>query len=211
LRAFLSRRDCWGGAAWAQDTTPAQSQTPSPPPAIAATPAPAPPAGPQATIETSLGTIVIALDAAHAPVAVKNFIRYAREKHFDGTVFYRVIPGALVQAGSYEANNKFHGHLNKPIVFEGDNGVANLRGSVAMAHGDDPDSATAEFFIDLAALPSLDHSATNTGFAVFAHVVSGMDVVDQIAKVQLGGKGPFPPAATPLLPVTIEKVTISGA
>ncbi|HEY1837995.1 MAG TPA: peptidylprolyl isomerase [Rhizomicrobium sp.] len=182
-----------GGAATAQEATPAvQSVT-----------------GPQATVETTLGTIVIALDAAHAPATVKNFIRYAREKHFDGTVFYRIVPGALIQAGSYEAGGKFHGHLNKPVVFEGDNGLANLRGSVAMAHGDDPGSATAEFFIDLATLPSLDHSASATGFAVFGHVVSGMDVVDQIAQVPLGGKGPFAPDATPLQPVTITKVTIA--
>jgi cyclophilin family peptidyl-prolyl cis-trans isomerase len=166
--------------------------------------------GPQATIETSMGTIVIALDKAKAPATVRNFIRYAGERHFDGTVFYRVIPGALIQAGSYKAGGKFHGHLDSPVVFEGDNGLANVRGSVAMAHGDDPNSATAEFFIDLAALPTLDHSATNTGFAVFGHVVSGMDVVDKIAKAALGGKGPFPPQATPLEPVTIEKVTISG-
>ncbi|MGA9793989.1 MAG: peptidylprolyl isomerase [Rhizomicrobium sp.] len=185
-----------GGAATAQEATPA-------PPAVQSV------TGPQATVETTLGAIVIALDAAHAPATVKNFIRYAREKHFDGTVFYRIVPGALIQAGSYEAGGKFHGHLNKPVVFEGDNGLANLRGSVAMAHGDDPGSATAEFFIDLATLPSLDHSASATGFAVFGHVVSGMDVVDQIARVPLGGKGPFAPDATPLQPVTITKVTIA--
>jgi cyclophilin family peptidyl-prolyl cis-trans isomerase len=166
--------------------------------------------GPQATIETSLGTIVIALDAQKAPATVANFITYAREKHFDGTVFYRVLPGSLVQAGSYAAGGKIHGHLKKGIAFEGGNGLANVRGSIAMAHGDDPNSAQAEFFIDLRDVPSLDHSATNTGFAVFGHVTSGMDVVDKIAAVPLGGKGPFPPDATPLDPVTIESVTVSA-
>jgi cyclophilin family peptidyl-prolyl cis-trans isomerase len=189
-------------AAWAQDAPPAQSQTPP------VAEAPAQPAGPQATIETSMGTIVIALDPVHAPGTVKNFIRYAREKHFDGTVFYRVLPGNIIQAGSYDADGKFHGHLNKPIAFEG--GQPNLRGSVAMAHGDDPDSATAEFFIDLRDVPALNPSPGNTGFAVFGQVVSGMDVVDKINAVPLGGKGPFPPDATPVSPVTIEKVTISG-
>jgi peptidyl-prolyl cis-trans isomerase A (cyclophilin A) len=184
--------------AWAQDAT---QMTPAAPQAAPV------PAGPQATIETSLGTIVIALDPAHAPATVANFIRYAREKHFDGTAFYRVLPGSIIQAGSYNADGKFHGHLNKPVAFEG--GQPNLRGSVAMAHGDDPNSATAEFFIDLRDLPSLDPAPGTTGFAVFGHVTSGMDVVDEIAKGQLGGKGPFPPDATPLQPVTITKVTIS--
>lgn len=184
------------GAACAQDA----SQSAPPPPPIAYS-------GPKATIETSFGTIVITLDPVHAPATVANFIRYARDKHFDGTVFYRVLPGSIIQAGSYEAGGKFRGGLRKPIAFEG--GHPNLRGSVAMAHGDDPNSATAEFFIDVRDLPSLDPSPGNTGFAVFGHVTSGMDVVDQINKVPLGGQGPFPPEATPLAPVTIEKVTIS--
>jgi peptidyl-prolyl cis-trans isomerase A (cyclophilin A) len=166
-----------------------------------------PAAGPQATIETSMGNIVIALDAVHAPATVKNFIRYAHEKHFDGTVFYRVLPGNIIQAGSYNADGSFHGHANKPIPFEG--GQPNLRGSVAMAHGDDPNSATAEFFIDMRDVPALDPAPGNTGFAVFGHVVSGMDVVDKINAVPLGGKGPFPPEATPASPVTIEHVTIT--
>jgi peptidyl-prolyl cis-trans isomerase A (cyclophilin A) len=174
----------------------------------------APPSGPMATIETSLGTIVIALDPVHAPVTVANFIHYAREKHFDGTVFYRVLSGRLIQAGSYDADGNPHGRLHKPIALEANNGLTNVRGSVAMAHGDPADSATAEFFIDTATLPSLDHQAgdtgNTTGFAVFGHVTSGMDVVDKIVAAPLGGKGPFPPDATPLAPVTIEKVTISG-
>jgi peptidyl-prolyl cis-trans isomerase A (cyclophilin A) len=182
------------GGAQAQDATQAPSAAPAP-------------TGPRATIETSMGTIVIALDPAHAPATVKNFIRYAHEKHFDGTAFYRVLPGNIIQAGSYNADGEFHGHLNKPIPFEG--GQPNVRGSVAMAHGDDPNSATAEFFIDMRAVPALDPSPGNTGFAVFGQVVSGMDVVDKINAVPLGGKGPFPPEATPLQPVTITKVTVA--
>lgn len=187
-------------AAWAQDAT----QPTAPPPAQPAAPVYT---GPQATIETTRGTIVITLDPVHAPATVANFIKYAHEKHFDGTAFYRVLTGSLIQAGSYNADGSFHGKLNKAIAFEG--GKHNLRGSVAMAHGDDPNSATAEFFIDLRDLPSLDPAPGATGFAVFGQVTSGMDVVDQIAKGQLGGKGPFPPDATPLQPVTITKVTIT--
>jgi cyclophilin family peptidyl-prolyl cis-trans isomerase len=166
--------------------------------------------GPQAIIETSLGTITVALDAQHAPLTVANFIRYAQEKHFDGTVVYRVVPGALIQAGSYDAEGKPRGGIHKPVPFEGGNGLKNVRGAIAMAHSDPADSATAEFFIDIAALPSLDHDANNTGFAVFGAVTGGMDVVDKIAASPLGGKGPFEGAA-PLTPVTIEKVSIVTA
>jgi cyclophilin family peptidyl-prolyl cis-trans isomerase len=175
------------------------------------TPVPATVSGPVATIETSLGTITIALDAVRAPVTVANFVRYAREKHFDGTVFYRVLPGALIQAGSYDAAGKPR-PTHKGIVFEGNNGLANVRGAVAMARGDDPNSATAEFFIDTSDLPSLDHdpkdTGNTTGYAVFGHVTEGMDVVDKIAASPLGGIGPFAGAA-PLTPVIIESVTVT--
>jgi cyclophilin family peptidyl-prolyl cis-trans isomerase len=163
---------------------------------------------PQAVIETSLGTITVALDPVHAPLTVANFIHYAKQKHFDGTVFYRVVPGALIQAGSYNADGKPRAGIHAPIRFEGDNGLKNVRGAIAMAHGDDPNSATSEFFIDIASLPSLDHDAGNVGFAVFGRVTGGMDVVDKIAASPLGGKGPFEGAA-PLTPVTIEAVRIT--
>jgi cyclophilin family peptidyl-prolyl cis-trans isomerase len=165
-------------------------------------------AAPQAVIETSLGTITVALDPVHAPLTVANFIRYAKQNHFDGTVFYRVVPGALIQAGSYNADGKPRAGIHAPIRFEGDNGLKNVRGAIAMAHGDDPNSATSEFFIDIASLPSLDHDAGNVGFAVFGRVTGGMDVVDKIAASPLGGKGPFEGAA-PLTPVTIEAVRIT--
>jgi cyclophilin family peptidyl-prolyl cis-trans isomerase len=168
------------------------------------------PAQKQAMIETSLGTITVALDASRAPLTVANFIRYAKEKHFDGTVFYRVVPGALIQAGSYTADGKPRAGVHAPIRFEGDNGLKNVRGAIAMAHGDDPNSATSEFFIDIAPLPSLDHDAGNAGFAVFGQVAGGMDVVDKIAALPLGGKGPFAGAA-PVTPVVIEKVTITDS
>lgn len=165
-------------------------------------------AAPQAVIETSLGTITVALDPVHAPLTVANFIRYAKQKHFDGTVFYRVVPGALIQAGSYNADGKPRAGIHAPIRFEGDNGLKNVRGAIAMAHGDDPNSATSEFFIDIASLPSLDHDAGNVGFAVFGEVTGGMDVVDKIAASPLGGKGPFEGAA-PLIPVIIQAVRIA--
>ena len=170
---------------------------------------------PQAQIATSLGTITIALDRAHAPATVDNFIHYAREGHFDGTMVYRVVPYFVIQAGSIEAGGKSRA-AHAPIPLESANGLGNVRGSVAMARGDDPASATAEFFINLqdngAGLDPKPGAAPNkTGYAVFGKVIAGMDVVDKIAAVPTGnGKGPFPDAE-PVTPVVIEKVTVSGA
>ena len=165
----------------------------------------------EARIETSLGTIVVALDRAHAPATVDNFIRYAREGHFDGTVVYRVVPGFVIQAGSFEADGKERG-VHEPIALESGNGLSNVRGAVAMAR-DTPNSATAEIFIDLDDNTRLDakpgDAPGTTGYAVFGHVTAGMEVVDKIAATPLaGGKGPFPDAA-PATPVTITKVTVS--
>jgi cyclophilin family peptidyl-prolyl cis-trans isomerase len=171
-------------------------------------------AAPQARIETSLGTITIALDAARAPKTVANFIAYAREGHFDGTIVYRVEPGFVIQMGSFEAGGRARG-VDAPIALETASGLTNVRGSVAMARQTSPASATAEFFIDLADNPNLDPAPAaapnTTGYAVFGHVTGGMDVVDRIAATPLGGKGPFPPKATPAAPVVIKKVTVSGA
>ncbi len=169
---------------------------------------------PQAQIATSLGTITIALDRARAPATVANFIRYAREGHFDGTVIYRVVPYFVIQAGSFEASGKERG-VREPIPLESGNGLSNKRGAVAMARGDAPQSATAEFFINLednaAGLDPKPGAAPNTtGYTVFGQVIAGMEVVDKIAAVSLnGGSGPFPDAA-PKTPVVIEKVTVSG-
>jgi len=167
--------------------------------------------GPSAHIQTSLGTITIALDRDHAPATVANFIAYAREGHFDGTVIYRVVPGFVLQMGSYDAEGNARS-LHAPIPLETSSALSNARGTVAMARSDDPVSATAEFFINLDNNTPLDPTAgaapNTTGYAVFGHVTNGMDVVDKIAAVPLhGGKGPFPDAA-PATPVVIEKVAI---
>lgn len=164
----------------------------------------------QVQIETSMGDITLQLDSAHAPLTVANFERYVKEKHFDGTVFYRVAPGFVIQAGSYDAKGHYR-PVHKPIPLEANNGLKNVRGAVAMAHGDDPNSATAEFFIDLVDDPGIDQAATDTanatGFAVFGNVVSGMDVVDKIAAVPLGDDGPMKGQA-PVTPVVITKVAL---
>ena len=168
---------------------------------------------PKVVIETSLGDITLQLDHVRAPVTVDNFLRYVIEGHFDGTAVYRVVPGFVIQAGSWDAD--VHARpTHDPIALEANNGLNNLRGSVAMARGDDPASATAEFFIDLADNPALDHQPTDagnsTGYAVFGKVIAGMEVVDKIAAVPLGDHGPMPGAA-PVDPIVIRKVSLLPA
>jgi peptidyl-prolyl cis-trans isomerase A (cyclophilin A) len=168
---------------------------------------------PKVVIETSLGDITLQLDHVRAPVTVDNFLRYVNEGHFDGTAVYRVVPSFVIQAGSWDAD--VHARpTHDPIALEANNGLNNLRGSVAMARGDDPASATAEFFIDLADNPALDHQPTDagnsTGYAVFGKVIAGMEVVDKIAAVPLGDHGPMPGAA-PVDPIVIRKVSLLPA
>jgi cyclophilin family peptidyl-prolyl cis-trans isomerase len=167
----------------------------------------------QARVDTSMGTIVVALDAEKAPASVANFVRYAKEGHFNGTLFYRVVSGYVLQAGSYGADHVWR-PTHKAIPLESANGLHNVKGAVAMAREDAPASATAEFFIDLddvnvALDPKPADAPNTTGYAVFGHVVEGIDVVDAIAAVPVGGndKAPFP-GKEPLTPVVIKKVTI---
>jgi cyclophilin family peptidyl-prolyl cis-trans isomerase len=169
------------------------------------------PVPPQARVETSLGSFTIQLDPMRAPKSVANFIAYARAGHYDGTIIYRVAPGFVIQMGSFEPNGASR-PVRAPIPLESANGLKNARGSVAMARQGDPNSATAEFFVDLADNPDLDPkpgaAPNTTGYAVFGRVNDGMDVVDKIAAVPLGGDGPFPPTATPVTSIVIKKVTV---
>jgi cyclophilin family peptidyl-prolyl cis-trans isomerase len=168
-------------------------------------------AGIGATLETSMGNIVIELDPVHAPRSVANFIRYVNEKEFDNTLFYRVEPGFVIQGGSYGADGMYR-PTHDPIPLEANNALRNVRGAVSMARTDNPNSADAEYFIVLQDTPALDHQpgdpGNTTGYAVFGHVVEGMDVVDRIAMVPRGGTGPFP-AAAPTTPVVIRRVFLS--
>ncbi len=177
-------------------------------PAIPAPGTTPPPAGPKVLISTDQGDILLQLDAVHAPATVANFLRYAREGHYDGTIVYRVVPGFVIQAGSWEPDLRTR-DVHAPIPLE--SGLANLRGTVAMARGDTPVSATAEFFINLADNPALDRqaddSAGTTGYAVFGQVIQGMDTVDKIAAVPLGDHGPFAGAA-PATPIVITHVVV---
>ena len=153
--------------------------------------------GPSILISTSMGDITIQLDSVRAPKSVANLLRYVREKHYDNTAFYRVAKGFVIQMGSFDANGKGRGIHPGPVPLEANNGLTNLRGTVAFGRAEAPDSATAEFFINLADNTPLDHKADDpgntTGYAVFGQVKSGMEVAEAISDVPTGGgKGPMP-------------------
>jgi len=198
-------------------TTPAPADTAAPPPADAAPalaeqPGNPPMTGPQLLISTSMGDITLQLDAVRAPKSVASVLRYVRDRHYNGTVFYRVVKGFVIQMGSWDANVKGRPPGHGPTPLEADNGLSNLRGTVALAHGADL-MASADFFINLADNKSLDHLKDDTfnvtGFTVFGQVTSGMDVVDAISAVPVGDHGPMPGQA-PVDPILIKKVSIVG-
>ena len=143
------------------------------------------------TLTTSLGAIELQLDGGSAPGTVSNFIAYVEGGHYDGILFHRVIPNFMIQGGGMRAG-LVENPTRAPIENEADNGLKNLRGTIAMARTQDPHSATAQFFINLKDNSFLDHtekSPTGWGYAVFGQVISGMDVVDQIASVETGSVG----------------------
>jgi cyclophilin family peptidyl-prolyl cis-trans isomerase len=136
--------------------------------------------------QTSLGDFVIELYADKAPVTAENFLKYADDGHFDGTVFHRVIPGFVIQGGGMNADLS-QKPTRKPIENEATNGLKNLRGTLSMARTNDVNSATSQFFVNLVDNAFLDHQGPrNYGYAVFGKVVEGMDVIDAIAAVRTG-------------------------
>ena len=162
----------------------------------------------KATMETSMGTITLELDDAKAPETVANFVQYAKDGHYDGTIFHRVIDGFMIQGGGFtkDMNQK---ETREPIRNEAMNGLKNLRGTIAMARTMVVDSATSQFFINLVDNAFLDFqnpTPQGFGYAVFGKVVDGMDVVDQIAKVKTGFSGPH--QNVPEEAIVIKKVGI---
>ena len=135
--------------------------------------------------ETSHGDFTVEVDAESAPVSAKNFLRYVDESFFDGTIFHRVIAGFMIQGGGFTGEME-HKSGHAPIKNEADNGLKNLRGSLAMARTNDLHSATSQFFINLVDNDFLNHRTGNFGYAVFGRVIAGMDVVDKVAKVKTG-------------------------
>jgi cyclophilin family peptidyl-prolyl cis-trans isomerase len=158
-------------------------------------------------VETSLGTFEMALEDDKAPKTVANFLEYVDAKHYDGTIFHRVIPGFMAQGGGYDGSLEKK-PVRAPVENEADNGLKNLRGTVAMARTNDPHSATAQFFVNVKDNAFLDHTGKNAagwGYAVFGKVTSGMEVVDKIVNVPTGAKGPFSKDA-PLENVVIKSI-----
>ena len=142
-------------------------------------------ANPVVVIDTSAGPIKIELFEEKAPVSVKNFLKYVDDKHYDGTIFHRVIANFMIQGGGMEANGK-EKTTRDPIKNEAGNGIANERGTVAMARTSVPDSATSQFFVNVKKNGFLDRAEAQdgVGYAVFGRVIEGMDVVDKIKEVK---------------------------
>jgi peptidyl-prolyl cis-trans isomerase A (cyclophilin A)/peptidyl-prolyl cis-trans isomerase B (cyclophilin B) len=158
-------------------------------------------------LKTSLGDITLELYADKAPKSVENFLTYVKLGFYDGTVFHRVISSFMIQGGGFTPDLR-QKKTRAPVVNESKNGLSNLRGTLAMARTADPNSATAQFFINTVDNPRLDYSGdANPGYCVFGKVVSGLDVVDKIRAVQTGAQGPFP-SDVPTTAVLIEKATL---
>ena len=168
-------------------------------------------ADPQVDMKTSLGTIRLELHPAKAPKTVENFLKYARDGHYNGTVFHRVIDGFMIQGGGFERSYKQKA-TRDPIPNEAKNGLTNDLGAIAMARTNAPHSASAQFFINLKNNDFLNAAAAQDGwgYAVFGKVVSGLDVVMKIAKTPTGPGGPFP-TDVPRQPVVIESMSVVGA
>jgi peptidyl-prolyl cis-trans isomerase B (cyclophilin B) len=161
------------------------------------------------TLETTLGNIVIELDEAKAPETVKNFLSYVNDGFYDGTIFHRVIPNFMIQGGGFMPG-LVQKRTEDPIKNEADNGLANDRGTIAMARTNDPHSATAQFFINHKDNTFLNHTAPTGpgwGYCVFGKVSDGMDTVDAIAAVSTGNDSGH--ADVPVETITITKATAS--
>ncbi len=155
-------------------------------------------------MQTSKGEIVLELDRRRAPVTVNNFVEYAQAGFYDGTIFHRVIPGFMIQGGGFEPG-MVKKQTRAPIKNESQNGLRNTTGTIAMARTRNPDSATAQFFINTNDNTNLDYPSQG-GYCVFGKVVKGMDVVRTIENARRGRRGRF--ADVPVEDIIIEKVTV---
>lgn len=166
---------------------------------------------PQVNLQTNKGLIVLELYPDKAPKTVENFLAYVDSGFYNGTVFHRVIKDFMIQGGGF-SEDMTQKETRQPIANEADNGLKNERGTIAMARTNNPDSATAQFFINLKDNSFLDHTAKNArgwGYAVFGKVTEGMAVVDTIGTAATGAKGKFP-KDVPLETVIIEKASRGG-
>ena len=175
--------------------------------ALIATLACAPAVAQKVRLATSLGDVVVELDKEKAPKTVDNFLQYVKAGHYDGTIFHRVIENFMIQGGGMKPDLS-EKSTRAPIPLESRSGLSNERGTISMARTMDPNSATAQFFINVKDNSMLDqpNSRDGNGYAVFGKVVEGMDVVDKIKVVPVGDKGGH--QNVPNTPVTIKKATV---
>ena len=198
-------------------STPSETAT-TETPTTASTPSSAPGAGgststtfpggkkPVVVIDTSMGKITLELEPAKAPITVQNFLTYVRAGFYDGTIFHRVIPGFMIQGGGFTSDLQ-EKPTRAPIKNEAANGLANKRGTIAMARTQEVDSATSQFFINVVDNAMLDHTSDapqEFGYAVFGTVTQGMDVVDKIVAVPTATQGPN--ENVPVTPVVIKSI-----
>ena len=164
------------------------------------------PSLPQVKLTTSLGDIVLELEPDKAPKTVENFLQYVKDKHYDGTIFHRVIDGFMIQGGGFSADMA-QKPVRAPIALEAANGLKNDKYTIAMARTNVPDSATAQFFINVKDNAMLNaRQPSGDGYAVFGKVVQGSDVVDKIKAVATGNQGGH--QNVPSSPVTITSATV---
>jgi peptidyl-prolyl cis-trans isomerase A (cyclophilin A)/peptidyl-prolyl cis-trans isomerase B (cyclophilin B) len=166
-------------------------------------------ADPQVELKTNIGSIVVELYPAKAPKTVENFMQYVKDGHYKGTIFHRVIPNFMIQGGGFGSDFS-EKKMRAPIPIEADNGLRNDIGTIAMARTSDPNSATAQFFINHKDNDFLNYTSPTQrgwGYTVFGKVTKGMDVVNRIAAIPTGPRGPFP-SDVPSQPVIIEDARI---
>lgn len=183
------------------------AQSPAPlPETDAAAPAAIDPAMPQVSLKTTMGEIVVALDQESAPKNVANFLAYVKSGFYKGTIFHRVIDGFMIQGGGM--NEKFEGRKTRPAVKnESDNGLSNLPYTIAMAREDHPDSATSQFFINVADNSGIDYPhVRGSGYTVFGRVIKGQEVVDKIKAVVVDDVRGM--QNVPVVPITITSATL---
>ncbi|MEO6690016.1 MAG: peptidylprolyl isomerase [Dokdonella sp.] len=164
-------------------------------------------AAPKVLIKTSMGDITVELYPDKAPKSVENFLTYTKSGFYDGTIFHRVIAGFMIQGGGFSKDLVMK-KTRAPVANESKNGLSNLRGTLAMARTADPNSATAQFFINTVDNPRLDYASdTDPGYCVFGKVTAGLDVVDKIRAVPTGPQGPFR-SDVPTAAISIQKVAL---
>lgn len=160
----------------------------------------------QVIMQTSMGELTIDLHEEKAPITVENFLKYVDDGFYEGLIIHRIVPNFVVQGGGYDVELNYVQPTYDGIKNESDNGLANSRGTLSMARTSAPDSANSQFFINLVDNANLDGSSGRPGYAVFATVVEGMEIVDAMARVPTKNVAQLPGMPTPAEPIVIESI-----